>query len=255
MIKATTDFDKLGPSVCEEFVTVVGPNSSMETQIFCWQWSCPKCRQWLRNLYWWKISKTFKFLAGVQVFVDIRQEKEKELSNFLRSCNGPYYSIKTPDGTWVISTKTFPQANRKDKKKFMKKDFRRILDTHWTGGKRVDSSSEFKNLWRNALIPHFEDALKDYIKTKKFTNVKRRLASFLSRESHQNKGYWGMILGTREKEFLKLKTLAEQVQWLADNQNNAVKIYKEGKRVLGQTLQKVSPVSIVSATGQGEEKG
>lgn len=254
--KPTPDCEELGLSICEKFVTVVGGSDGpKEFQFFCFSWSCSKCRQWLIEIYKWKISRSLECHAGVQVFVDIRSEKGKELSNFLSSCKGLYYSIKTPDGTWVISTKNFPQAKRKDKKKFIEEDLPKILDTPWTGGKRVNSSSELKNFWRNLLLQDLDYKLMHYMETNGFTNVRRRLAMYLIREVHQeNKGYWGMILGKREFEFSELDTFEQRVQWFADNRNNTVKIYGEGERVLSQMILRVPPDSTELETGQGEEE-
>lgn len=204
--------DGLGKWYCRVPVTVVGPRGATEFRILCKRWSCPDCRKWKIATHLNKISTIMEEHAGVQLFLGPKKGTGKEITNFLqRKVPGLYFCIYTEHGSTIISNKTFPGAVRKDKKRYLRVDLPTLLESPWTGGRRISCSTEINRTWEKQ-----------------------------KGESTQHSGVkkWATVLGCWKRQFEALVTDEEKALWLSSNRHDA-KIFTAGERFLEEMLARI----------------
>lgn len=139
---------------CGVKVTLVNPSFAYEFKLFCKRWGCQQCREFKIENYWKKIGNVMDRLAGVQLFVATLTLREKDLSNFIqKNIKGLYVSIYTQEEVAIISTRNFARACRRDKRHYLDIELKKVLETSWEEGRRVNCSSEIRNYWKKYKYP------------------------------------------------------------------------------------------------------
>ena len=183
---------------CGMPVTLVGPHGSSSFPTRCRTWPCPVCREILINEYIRKIKNAFMALPCVHVFVGYRQEKGKDLSNFIQhNVHGHYCRINGLDTSAIISDRKFDGAKRNDKKNFLENNLPDILNQSWEEGRRVSFSK-----------------------------------GWIEPDKKKESDYWGIVLGNVRKDFYKLHSDEEKKAWLSKQQ--IFKLFTKGAEFLGQ---------------------
>lgn len=209
-MRLSTNSSKRSP--CGATYTIVGPWGSKEINHFCKTWKCPPCRQLKIEDYYAKICFAMTKLGGVHLFVGTTDKQGKQLSKFLhKKINGDYVTLKTSNGATIISTRIFPGAKRRDKKKYLEVDLLEVLSSPWSRGRRVSFSSGISLLLRGRR------------------NRYRRDVPLIN---------WARVRGCKKWEFSSLATDEEKALWLSNNRYDA-KMYPDGERFLEETFERI----------------
>lgn len=137
-------------------------------------------------------------LSCVHVFIGYRQEKGKDLSNFIQhNLHGHYCRINGLDTSAIISDRKFDGAERTDKKKFLENTLPEILNQPWEKGRRV---SFFKG--------------------------------WIEPDKKQESNNWGILVGDVCTEFENLCSDEDKKAWLS--KQPILKLFPKGAKFLGQ---------------------
>lgn len=187
--------------------------------LYCRQWSCQRCNAFKVDEYCKKISR-IGWLSGAHLFVATLNLRAKELSNFIqKNMKGLYVSIYTQEGPVVISTKTFPGAMRKEKRHFLDKELRALLESPWERGRRISSSSELRNYWK---------------------------------EDKSSSGLFALIPYQVDDEYNKLETDQDKAVWLANQKD--IKLYSAGKAFIEKHIPNIPIDSEVIEFNDNEDE-
>lgn len=190
--------------VCGSSYTVLYSKRAYARKLYCDQWSCPTCHARKIKSYAQRIMDN----CGVHVFVDEVQHVGKKLSRYIDRFikKGNFYmAIRIAEGkAIIISSHKFDKANRRDKKKFLAKDFPTIFE-RLEAGRHVSSRREINTC--NAT----------------------------------NSNCYGIIPGDKVGEWEKLETDEEKAWWMY---NNSAYSYKKGKQILKEYIYAKSAVTV-----------